>query len=182
MIKLNQEQKKLLKELYRTKNIALEGNIIKLIDPQDDEEFKKYLKSCTEKDKENRKKRLSITKKIQSQNKELLTSQQENEELMLQLKTALDDAEKAKNDALVDLDFLQKKTQFQLVNVIVRMSMFVIVGVGVTTTLLYMIALLSDSDTQMIGSTWSNIFGILLTNAFSIVGTIMGVKYASGKD
>ena len=80
------------------------------------------------------------------------------------------------------IDFLQKKTQFQLVNVIVRMSMFVIVGVGVTTTLLYMIALLSDSDTQMIGSTWSNIFGILLTNAFSIVGTIMGVKYASGKD
>ena len=33
--------------------------------------------------------------------------------------------------------------------------------------------------TQLIASTWSNIIGILLTNAFSIIGTIMGVKYAS---
>jgi hypothetical protein len=40
----------------------------------------------------------------------------------------------------------------------------------------------SGTDTQIIGSTWSNMFGILLTNAFSIVGTIMGVKYATDKD
>jgi hypothetical protein len=39
-----------------------------------------------------------------------------------------------------------------------------------------------DKDTAIIGSTWSNIVGILLTNAFSIVGTIMGVKYASEKN
>ena len=32
-----------------------------------------------------------------------------------------------------------------------------------------------------ISLTWSNIIGILLTNAFSIVGTIMEVKYASEK-
>ena len=47
---------------------------------------------------------------------------------------------------------------------------------------MYGIALFSEQDTQIIGSTWSNMFGILLTNAFSIVGTIMGVKYASEKD
>ena len=34
-------------------------------------------------------------------------------------------------------------------------------------------------DTDIIGSTWSNMFGILLTNSFSIIGTIMGVKYAT---
>jgi hypothetical protein len=34
-------------------------------------------------------------------------------------------------------------------------------------------------DTQVISATLSNIFGILLTNAFSIVGTIMGIKYAT---
>jgi len=28
-------------------------------------------------------------------------------------------------------------------------------------------------DTDIIGSTWSNMFGILLTNSFSIVGTIL---------
>jgi len=44
---------------------------------------------------------------------------------------------------------------------------------------MYGIAMATGKDTQIIGSTWSNMFGILLTNAFSIVGTIMGVKYAS---
>ena len=38
-----------------------------------------------------------------------------------------------------------------------------------------------EIETQVIGSAWSNMFGILLTNAFSIIGTIMGVKYANGK-
>jgi hypothetical protein len=42
-----------------------------------------------------------------------------------------------------------------------------------------MIAIFTSKETQIIGSTWSNMFGILLTNSFSIVGTIMGVKYAS---
>jgi hypothetical protein len=46
---------------------------------------------------------------------------------------------------------------------------------------LYLVAMFTGKDTQIIGSTWSNMFGILLTNAFSIVGTIMGVKYASEK-
>jgi hypothetical protein len=40
-------------------------------------------------------------------------------------------------------------------------------------------AIVTDQDTQIIGSTWSNMFSVLLTNAFSIVGTIMGIKYAT---
>jgi len=59
--------------------------------------------------------------------------------------------------------------------------LWVILGVGATTTLMYLIALTAKLDTTVIGATWSNIIGILLTNAFSIVGTIMGVKYASEK-
>jgi hypothetical protein len=47
---------------------------------------------------------------------------------------------------------------------------------------MYGVAIVSNYDTQIIGSTWSNMFGILLTNAFSIVGTIMGVKYATEKE
>jgi hypothetical protein len=55
-------------------------------------------------------------------------------------------------------------------------------GVGIITTFMYGLAIYTSTDTQIIGSTWSNMFGILLTNAFSIVGTIMGVKYATEKD
>jgi hypothetical protein len=66
-----------------------------------------------------------------------------------------------------------------LISTIVRIALFVIIGVGLITTAVYMVALFSNKDTAIIGSTWSNMFGILLTNSFSIIGTIMGVKYAA---
>lgn len=44
---------------------------------------------------------------------------------------------------------------------------------------LFIFAMLTGRDTTLLGNTWSNMFGILLTNSFSIIGTIMGVKYAS---
>jgi hypothetical protein len=88
-------------------------------------------------------------------------------------------ADKAKDAALNDLDILQKKSQTALISTIVKVALIVILSVGVITTLMYSIAMITGKDTQIIGSTWSNMFGILLTNAFSIVGTIMGVKYAS---
>jgi len=57
--------------------------------------------------------------------------------------------------------------------------LYIIVGVGIVTTGVYVFTLVMGKDTQVISSAWSNIFGILLTNAFSIVGTIMGIKYAT---
>jgi predicted RNase H-like nuclease (RuvC/YqgF family) len=199
----------------KKRNIYLEGNIIKIIE-SDDEDFTQYLAEALAKDKENRKRRLDITKQIQGQNSELLKKREENENLMLELretlaemeesksqiecqnteliqwkekneiigeelKVALEHAEKAKELAETDLDMLQKRTQFELIGTIVKVALYVIIGVGAVTTIMYSIALFAGKDTQIIGSTWSNMFGILLTNAFSIIGTIMGVKYASEK-
>ena len=93
-----------------------------------------------------------------------------------------DDIEKEKNDALNDLDATIKKSQNELIKVIVKCALGVIVGVGLVTTVMYSVAILSSKDTQIIGSTWSNMFSVLLTNAFSIVGTIMGIKYATQDD
>ncbi len=76
---------------------------------------------------------------------------------------------------------LQKRSQTELIGTIVKVALIVIISVGIITTCMYGIALFTGMDTQIIGSTWSNMLGILLTNAFSIVGTIMGVKYASEK-
>ena len=89
-------------------------------------------------------------------------------------------AESSKQEALQDLDILQKKTQFELISVIVKIALAIIIGVGISATVLYIFSIIYDKETQLIGNTWSNMFGILLTNAFSIIGTIMGVKYASG--
>lgn len=179
------------------KKIYLEGNILKVIKAEEgDDEFKKYLETAKTRDKTSRKKRLEVTKQVQEQNKELVTKQEENDALMVDLQDALEEAknatweaeklreeaEKGKEQALEDLELMQKRSQFELIGLIVRMALIVICGVGIITTIMYGIAIMSDQDTQIIGSTWSNMFGILLTNAFSIVGTIMGVKYASEKD
>lgn len=86
-----------------------------------------------------------------------------------------------KDDALHELEVLQKKTQTEMVEQIVKVALWVILGVGVITTGLYVLALVKGYEIKIIESTWSNMFSILLTNSFSIIGTIMGVKYANSK-
>lgn len=180
-IKVPELFKEKLINLQKTKNIWLEGNISKVL-LGDDNEFSEYLNECINRDKETRKKRLELTKTLQVQNIQLIKSQEENENLMKELKDALLVAEEAKDNALNDLDLMQKKQQTKLISTIVKIALSVIVGVGSITTLMYIFSLIIGKDTQIIGSTWANTFGILLTNAFSIVGTIMGVKYASSTE
>ena len=115
----------------------------------------------------------------QEDNKKLL---EEVQSALLKAKQAKQEAEKSKESALQDLDVLQKRSQTELMSTIVKVALFVILGVGILTTVMYGVALISGVDTQIIGSTWSNMFGILLTNAFSIVGTIMGVKYGTNSE
>jgi Fe2+ transport system protein B len=197
MIEVTEHTRNVLLEVAKTKKIYVEGNFLKLLKaPKGDKEFEEYLTLCKEKDKSTRRKRLEVTKQVQSQNKELVAKQEETDTLMIELQEALesaknaeweaeklrDEAEKGKEKALEDLDLMQKRSQFELIGTIVRVALIIIIGVGIVTTIMYGIAMLSGQDTQIIGSTWSNMFGILLTNAFSIVGTIMGVKYASEKD
>jgi hypothetical protein len=77
---------------------------------------------------------------------------------------------------------MQKKTQFELIGQIVKVALWVILGVGIITTLLFAFTLVTGKENPILESTWSNLFGILLTNSFSIIGTIMGVKYATEKN
>jgi hypothetical protein len=171
-----------LLKLAKEKKIYLEGNILKVLSADaGDTEFIEYLKNCKDRDVASRRKRLEITKQIQSQNKDLVTAQEANMKLMEDLKVALDASTHAKEAAEADLDLLQKKTQTELIGTIVRVALWIVVGVGITTTLIYTIAMITGVDTTLIGNTWSNMFGILLTNSFSIIGTIMGVKYATEK-
>ena len=221
MIKIDKKTKEQLIQLFETKKISLEGNILKVIEDDGDEAFQKYIKESIEKDNSTRRKRLEITKQIQKQNKELTDWKVENERIhgelletleanktaIIEAETAKEEAETAKEEAELskeqaeksmteaitaraeaenakanaenDLELIQKKSQFELIGTIVKVALWVIMGVGVTTTVMFLIALFAKVDTSVIGSTWSNIIGILLTNAFSIVGTIMGVKYAS---
>ena len=220
MIKLDKNSEDNLIKLFESKNVGLEGNVIKLIE-SDNDLFKDYLKKCTDKDKDSRRKRLEITKKIQLQNNELSDLNEENQKMMEDLQSTLKEAEEqtvkietqngelidwreenekiqqelqkemiksetariraeeAKTNAINDLDILQKKNQTELISTIVRVALYIIVGVGIVTTGVYVFTLVMGKDTQVISAAWSNIFGILLTNAFSIVGTIMGIKYAT---
>jgi PAS domain S-box-containing protein len=119
-----------------------------------------------------------ITEAVNSKNK--IDTLSKNLQIELDKSQKLKDAiEIEKNAALNDLDVVMKKSQSELIKVIVKVALAVIVGVGAVTTVLYWMAMLTGKDTQIIGSTWSNMFSVLLTNAFSIVGTIMGIKYAT---
>jgi hypothetical protein len=222
MIKLDKNSEDGLMNLFESKNIGLEGNIIKLFET-DNDEFKSYLIKCGEKDKDSRRKRLEVTKKVQTQNNELSNLNQENQKILENLQLTLKEAEEqkikieaqneeltewrvenekiqqdlqremvksesariqaeeAKTNAINDLDILQKRNQTELISTIVKVALFIIVGVGIVTTAVYVFTLMMGKDTQVISAAWSNTFGILLTNAFSIVGTIMGVKYATEK-
>lgn len=221
MIKLDKHSKEQLISLFETKHIGLEGNILRLFDVEGDDEFKDYINKCIQDDKDTRRVRLSITKQIQSQNKELSELNNENTRILTELNQTLDDveqdkltyevqnkelnewkldnirlteelknemvkseqarltAETAKQNAENDLDIIQKRNQTELISIIVKVALWVIVGVGLITTSIYIITLSMGEDTQVISAAWANMFGILLTNAFSIIGTIMGIKYAS---
>jgi hypothetical protein len=116
----------------------------------------------------------------------MVVSRNKINELSANLQAELENSNKLKeaieiekDAALNDLDASIKKSQNELIKVIVKSALFVIMSVGFITTIMYSFAILSNKDTQIIGSTWSNMFSVLLTNAFSIVGTIMGIKYAT---
>lgn len=187
MMKVDKTVRDFLLEIQKKKRVSVEGNILKILEPEEgDVEFSNYLSAAIEKDKDARKKRLEVTKQVQERNRELLASEEENIRVNIELKEALQEAEDSKTEALAskdaalnDLDVIQKKSQFELIGTIVKVALVIILSVGLITTIMYGIAMFTGKDTQIIGSTWSNMFGILLTNAFSIVGTIMGVKYAS---
>jgi len=221
MIILSDDIKKQLIDLYENKGVRIEGNIIKLLDTTDDPVFEEYISKCISEDKERQKKRLDITKQVQTQNNELNNLNEENQRILEELQQSLKDledqrmtlevqnrelnewkldnlrlteelqnemvnseksrieAEEAKRHAENDLDFLQKRNQTELISIIVRVALWVIIGVGFITTGVYIFTLCMGKDTQVISAAWSNMFGILLTNAFSIIGTIMGIKYAT---
>jgi PAS domain S-box-containing protein len=133
----------------------------------------------------------TITKimKIATDISETVVSKNKIDELSKNLQIELDNSNKLKdaieiekNAALNDLDATLKKSQNELIKTIVRCALAVIISVGFITTVMYSFAILSNKDTQIIGSTWSNMFSVLLTNAFSIVGTIMGIKYATQEE
>jgi PAS domain S-box-containing protein len=132
-----------------------------------------------------------ITKimKIATDISQTIKSKNTIEELSNKVKAELENSNKLreaieieKDAAVNDLDATIKKSQNELIKVIVKSALFVIMSVGFITTIMYSFAILSNKDTQIIGSTWSNMFSVLLTNAFSIVGTIMGIKYATSED
>jgi hypothetical protein len=188
------EIRELLLKLANEKRIYLDGNLLKVLKSEtNDTEFSDYLQTCISRDHAARRKRLEVTKKVQKQNKDLEEASEKNLQLLADLEIALAESKQAeqyatdlqgketiaKQKALEDLDFLQKKAQFKMMGLIVKMALGIIIGVGVFTTGLYVYVIAAGVDSTIVESTWSNLFGILLTNSFSIIGTIMGVRYAN---
>ena len=192
--KKGSETRSVLLQLANERRVYIEGPILKVLEAEEgDIEFAEYLNNCIERDLTARRKRLQVTKQVQKQNTELATASEEKAKLLADLEIALEESKRAESDAiqlstqesiekqkaLEDLVFLQKKAQFKMMGLIVKMALGIIIGVGVFTTGLYVYVIAAGVDSTIVESTWSNLFGILLTNSFSIIGTIMGVRYAN---
>ena len=147
MIKFSEEDVENLIKLALDNKIFIEGPILKMIDSNGNALFETYVKDAIEHDQENRRKRLTITKQIQTQNSQLTDNAKENGRLMEELQDAVEKAQEAKENALNDLDVIQRKSQFELIDRIVKVALWIIMGVGIITTVLYAIAcLLYTSD------------------------------------
>lgn len=131
--------------------------------------------------------KIALTEAEESNEAMLLAKQQaedalkETEKARLEAVAAKHEAEQSKNSAVNDLEILQKKSQFEMIGDIVNVSLKIIIGVGVVVTIVYLITLFAGLKTDVISSAWVNVMSILLTNAFSIIGTLMGVKTMSEK-
>ena len=191
--------------LARKKRVFLEGSILTVLDAGESRAYQDYLHQAQTIDSEKKRTRTDAVKReIQATNAELVEAKTALELSQDELKGALEKAEQAREEAeqareeaedareaaeearevaVKDLNYMQKRTQFELMGNIVNVALWVIAGVGITTTVMYAMALFgtppATGDTTLLGNTWSNMFGILLTNSFSIIGTIMGVKYAT---
>ena len=175
-MKFSQDAQTSLIELAEQKGVRLEGAILKAIDVEcGDIQFIDYIKESIERDQDSRKKRLEIMKELQSKNRVLLDIQDK-------LKSALFDAENAKKVVMQDLELLQKKNQFHMMRRIVNLAIGVVAAVGFVATAVYVFALIKNREVERVGTVWASLTGILLTNSFSILGTIMGVKYAGNKE
>lgn len=103
--------KKALIEIARSTRVYLEGNILKLIDPGADPEFRKYHEEAVLGDKSARQRRLAITKQIQHQNRELTNQNEKNEQLNNELKLAFAEQQKAKEQLIATVEKIEKQNK-----------------------------------------------------------------------
>ena len=111
MLSFSDEIRKAFIDLAQSTKVYLEGNILKLIDPGDDPEFRAYLEESVRKDKFARQRRLAITKQIQQQNKELIYHDEKNQLLNDELKLALIEQQKSKDQLIETLKKVQKQNK-----------------------------------------------------------------------
>jgi hypothetical protein len=152
-----------LLNLWKTKKVGLEGNVLKVIQTTD-EEFQRYIDEAKQRDQETRRKRLEITKQVQSQNKDLIESQADREKLMIDLQESLAQSEMLKNAAVEDLESLQKRTQFELIGLIVKVALSVIGAVCILTTILYLYVISKGLNSTIIESIWNHLDQLILNH------------------
>jgi len=111
MLSLPEQVKNALIEIARSTRVYLAGNILKLIDPGDHSDFRRYHEEAVLQDKNTRQRRLVITKQIQQQNRELIFQNEQNELLNQELKVAFAEQQKSKEQLIATVEKIEKQNK-----------------------------------------------------------------------
>lgn len=161
------------------KGIYLEGALLKVISKSNtlrDEDWIGYLKLASERDEIKSRERVELTQEALNQKSELERAHKKIKQQYELLKT-----EKAKVEDDVcnlekNLKVLREKNQLKIMNNVVNICLRIIIGIGVSCSLILIIMLICGNQSDLVESTWSQSILLMLSNSFSIIATIQGVK------
>lgn len=159
--------------------IYLEGALLKVLTKENklsDDDWIEYLKIANDRDENKSKERVELTHEALNQKTEL---ERAHKKIKQQYKLLKEEKEKVEDNVCTlenDLKILREKNQLRILNHVVNICLRIIIGIGFSCSIILVVMLLFGKQSDLIESTWSQSILLMLSNAFSIIATIQGVK------
>ena len=161
------------------KGVYLEGALLKVISKSNtlrDEDWLEYLELAHDRDDIKSKERVELTQEALNQKTEL---EKAHKKIKQQYELLKKEKAKVEDDVCTlekNLKVLREKNQLKIMNNVVNICLRIIIGIGVSCSLILVFMLFFGKQSDLVESTWSQSILLMLSNSFSIIATIQGVK------
>jgi hypothetical protein len=161
------------------KGIYLEGALLKVVirgNTLDDSDWIEYLKVASSRDEIKSSERVELTQEALNQKSEL---ERAHKKIKQQYELLKKEKAKVEDDVCTlekNLKVLREKNQLKLMNNVVNICLRIIIGIGLSCSIILVVMILFGKQSDLVESTWSQSILLMLSNSFSIIATIQGVK------